>query len=453
MGLLFFPRGGSAQVARALSLSLVEHGWDVTLLCSSLRVPPGGPADAEEFYGKLAARGVDLHPVDCTAALQAPDPLRAFPPLPPSYEDRAGVPDRVFACLDDATSRHQCVAWERVLREVRAEDADVLHLHHVTPQYAAARVAAPRVPLVGHMHGTELLMLEAIAADPAPPWPYASQWATRLREWAQSAHLLLVPSPTVMPRVQTRFGVDDRRVVHLPNGFDPTRFYPQPRNTAARLANWRRVLVEQPRGWAPGDVAGSVRYTPEQIEPFAQGPVLLYAGRFLAFKRLDVLLRAYSRARPAFTVPAPLVLVGGFPGEWEGEHPLQVIERLGVPDVFLAGWHSHDELPALFRAADVMVMPSVGEQFGLALVEGMACGLPGVAVDADHGPRELIADGQTGWLVPPADEVGLAQALVQAVNDTCERERRGAAATAAMHARYAWPSVGSRLASLYESVL
>jgi glycosyltransferase involved in cell wall biosynthesis len=181
--------------------------------------------------------------------------------------------------------------------------------------------------------------------------------------------------------------------------------------------------------------------------------VLLYVGRFLAFKRLDALLRAYARARPAFAVPAPLVLVGGFPGEWEGEHPLQVIERLQVPDVFLAGWHSHGELPDLFRSSDVIVLPSVGEQFGLALVEGMACGLPGIAIDTDHGPRELIADGQTGWLTPPDDEARLAQALVQAVNDTCERERRGAAAMAAMHARYAWPSVGSRLAGLYESVL
>jgi glycosyltransferase involved in cell wall biosynthesis len=456
MATLFFPRGGSAQVARALALALAACDWDVTLVCSSLAASPiePGPGDARQFYGELPARGIELHPVDCTAALCAPDPLRATPPLPPSYEDRAGAPERVFACLDEATYRHQCRAWEQVLRQVHAADADLLHLHHLTPQYAAAHAVAPHVPIVGHLHGTELLMLEAITAGPPPQWSFATEWAGCLREWAQSARLLLVPSPTVVARVQTQLRVDAAQVAHLPNGFDPAQFHPcRVLDPAERRARWQRVLVEKPRGWAPGEAPGSVRYTIEQVQSFAQGPVLIYVGRFLAFKRLDVLLRAYAQAQPRFSAPAPLVVVGGYPGEWEGDHPLRVIERLGVSNVFLAGWRTQSEVSALYAAADVVVMPSVGEQFGLALVEGMACGLPAVAVDAAHGPRELVADGQTGWLVPPDDEARLAQVLIQAVNDAPERERRGAAAAQSMRARYAWPSVGPQLASLYEAIL
>ena len=118
------------------------------------------------------------------------------------------------------------------------------------------------------------------------------------------------------------------------------------------------------------------------------------------------------------------MLVGGFPGEWEGEHPLEAIRRTGARDVFLAGWHDHAELPDFLAASDVVVLPSVREQFGQVLVEGGACGLPAIAVDA-HGPAEIVRDGETGWLVPPDDRDALAAALVEAVNDPEERRRRG----------------------------
>ena len=72
---------------------------------------------------------------------------------------------------------------------------------------------------------------------------------------------------------------------------------------------------------------------------------------------------------------------------------------------------------------------------------------------AAEGPAEIIADGQTGWLVPPDDEAALAAALVVAVNDARERRARGEAAYAAAHADYAWPALGGQLACLYEQVL
>src|SRR5690349_16327588 len=101
MGLNFFPRGGSAHVARNLARHLPAVGWDATVVSGSLSLP-GRPGDARAFY-----RGVDVRPVDMTAALDADDPLLADPPLHASFEDRPGAPDRVFASLDDATFEHQ----------------------------------------------------------------------------------------------------------------------------------------------------------------------------------------------------------------------------------------------------------------------------------------------------------------------------------------------------------
>src|SRR3954447_25058319 len=95
MGLLFYPRGGSAHVARNLAASLPKAGWDVTVLSGSLTLP-GDPGDARDFYA-----GLDVGPVGTTQAFEAADPMAADPPMHPSYEERPNAPDRVFASLDD----------------------------------------------------------------------------------------------------------------------------------------------------------------------------------------------------------------------------------------------------------------------------------------------------------------------------------------------------------------
>jgi len=145
------------------------------------------------------------------------------------------------------------------------------------------------------------------------------------------------------------------------------------------------------------------------------------------------------------------VIVGGYPGEWEGEHPYDVIEETGVEDVFLPGWRSHDDLADGLNASDVVVLPSVREQFGQVLVEGMACGLPPIAVDA-QGPATIIEDGEDGWLVPADDEEAMAEALVQAVNDRDERRRRGEAAYESSRSRYSWPALAKEVAGVYDDV-
>jgi glycosyltransferase involved in cell wall biosynthesis len=84
------------------------------------------------------------------------------------------------------------------------------------------------------------------------------------------------------------------------------------------------------------------------------------------------------------------------------------------------------------------------------LVEGMACGLPAIAVDS-HGPSEIVEHGRTGWLVEPDDLIGLANVLVEAVNRPEERRRRGAAAHADARARFAWPALARDVAAVYDA--
>jgi glycosyltransferase involved in cell wall biosynthesis len=442
MGLAFFPRGGSAHVARSLAGSLGDAGWDVTVLSGSI-TRRGEPGDAREFYA-----GLDVRPVDMTAALAAADPMAADPPMHPSYEDRPGAPDRVFASLDDDEYERQVVAWCRALQSVGAARADVLHLHHLTPIHEAAARVAPEAALVGHLHGTELLMLEAIAASPGR-WAHAAAWVERMRAWAGRCERVIVLSETQVARAEELLGLDAERCVLVPNGYDPAAFRPRHVDHAA---HWRRHLVDEPRGWGPG--GERVGHSASDLAAFAdeagETPVLLYVGRFTEVKRLPLLIEAYVRARPGFARRAPLVVVGGFPGEWEGEHPLETIRRVGAQDVFLAGWHGHDELPAFLAASDVVVLPSVREQFGQVLVEGMACGLPAIAVDA-WGPADIVTHGETGWLVEPDDVVSLANALVHAVNCPIERRRRGERGAEVARERYSWPVLAREVAGVYEA--
>ena len=438
--ILFSPRGGSSHATRALSAGLPAEGWAASLVAGS-RGDAGPEQDAHAFY----AGQENLTVVDFTAALRAPDPMDPGPgvaPMHPSYEDRPGAPDRVFAALDDAALERQVRTWSDALRMHEAAGADVLHLHHLTPIHAAAARVAPRTPVVTQLHGTELLMLEAI--DGGRDWPYGAAWAERLRAWAHRSARLVVATPGGRGRAGRLLGVDPDRLAVVPNGVDADRFPPAP---ADRAATWRRVLSDRPLGWVPGSGPGSWRATPEAVAALRDDTVLLYVGRFTAVKRVPLLIEAFAAARRRLGGGVSLVIVGGHPGEWEGEHPAEAIARLGAEGVLLAGWHAQHELPALLRASDVVVLPSINESFGQVIVEGMACGLPAIAVDRG-GPAEILEDGQTGWLVPPDDAGGLAEAIIEAVTATPERRRRGALARRDVLANYTWDAATRALSDV-----
>jgi glycosyltransferase involved in cell wall biosynthesis len=442
--ILFSPRGGSASAARALVRGLRDEGCDVTLVAGS-RSDLGTHGNAESFYG-------DVEAVSFDDALNSDAPMRhaasaGSAPLHPSYEDRPGAPDIVFAKLDDLEYERQVKAWSRELARAGAREADVLHLHHLTPINEAARRVAPGVPVVGQIHGTELLMLERIASGAPAEWHHAERWAERMRRWARDCACLVV-TPSGVQRTVELLGVPEERVLAVPNGVDIDLFTPR---TIDRAAFWRRVLVEAPEGWLPGQAPGSASYDDDEIAPIINGVTLVYVGRFTAVKRLDRLIAAFGRAQTTFAQPAGLVLVGGHPGEWEGDHPADIAARLGVAHVFLAGWQSQEKLPEFFAATDAIVLTSKHEQFGQVLIEAMACDVPAIATRSS-GPSAIIEDGRTGWLVDPDDDAALAAALAEAVNDAEERRRRGRAARRTVREHFSWAASATQLATILEDV-
>ena len=102
-------------------------------------------------------------------------------------------------------------------------------------------------------------------------------------------------------------------------------------------------------------------------------------------------------------------------------------------------------------AADVVVMPSHYESFGMVALEAMACGTPVIATDVG-GLSQLVRDGETGFLVPGMDLVALAESLGKVLSDKKLRERLGKQASEYAEA-YAWPGIAGQVIDLYKNIL
>ena len=439
-------------MVRYLARAIAEgpSPWRPRVVSGSLGAP--GPAGhAATFFA-----GLDVVPVPYDAALAAPDPLLASPPFHPSFEDRPGAPDRAMAGLGDEVYEHLVTEWSRVLAAPGVlDDVAVAHLHHLTPVHEAMARLRPDIPVVTHLHGTELLMLDQVAAGTR--WEHSEPWTARMRRWAAGSARVIASSPSSKRNAVELLGVPARLVAVVPNGIAPGMFDGRRADPAERRALWRRRLVDEPLGWSPADPEpGGVRYTGDQIAPLLDpaATVVLFVGRFTAVKRAPLLIGAHAWARQRLSAPLPLVLWGGFPGEWEGEHPADAAARSPWGhEVFLAGWHGHEELPGPLAAADVMAVPSILERFGLAYVEAMAMRVPPIACEAGAPPTFIDADpaspSRSGWLVPPDDEEALAGALVEAATDPAERARRGWAGRDHVVERYAWPGLARRVERIY----
>ena len=146
---------------------------------------------------------------------------------------------------------------------------------------------------------------------------------------------------------------------------------------------------------------------------------------------------------------------GGFPGEWEGEHPHTVVQREGIEDVFFVGWRGHAELGAGLACSDVMVMPSIAESFGQVFIEAMACGVPVIAANAAGPPSFINTEPgrPNGWLVDPDDLDSLAGAMVEAVNDHAKREERASNGYEVTRRDYSWDTLAERVVGVYEAAL
>ncbi|MET0729347.1 MAG: hypothetical protein ABWZ76_13715, partial [Acidimicrobiales bacterium] len=160
MGLIFFPRGGSAQVTRYLSTALVDADWSVELVTGSLG-DPGDETHAPTFFA-----GPPLQHLDYSDSVRAfgsgASAQRAPVPMHPSYEDREDAPDVLFAAVPDDLAGHLSSVWETPFRAAGADRAHVFHLHHLTPQHDTVGRWWPHVAILAHLHGTEIKFVQAV---------------------------------------------------------------------------------------------------------------------------------------------------------------------------------------------------------------------------------------------------------------------------------------------------
>jgi glycosyltransferase involved in cell wall biosynthesis len=146
-------------------------------------------------------------------------------------------------------------------------------------------------------------------------------------------------------------------------------------------------------------------------------PVILGVGRLTAQKDFATLIGAFALVHEKR--PCRLLIIGE--GE-ERERLTALAALLGVgKDVALAGF-KQNPLPYM-RAARLVAMSSRWEGFGNVLVEALYCGTPIVSTDCPHGPREVLADGRYGRLVPVGDQAELATAIRETLDAAPERER------------------------------
>jgi D-inositol-3-phosphate glycosyltransferase len=181
--------------------------------------------------------------------------------------------------------------------------------------------------------------------------------------------------------------------------------------------------------------------------------VLLFVGRIQRLKGLEILVRAFGLLGE---MDAELLIVGGQAGTPAESREIgrlqQLAAKLGVAErTRFVGAVAHLDLPTYYSAADVCVMPSSYESFGLVAVESLACGTPVVATRVG-GLTSIVRDGETGMLVPWRDAELFAQSLRRMFGEPGLRERMAERARESVLA-YGWERVAEAHLELYAEVL
>lgn len=196
--------------------------------------------------------------------------------------------------------------------------------------------------------------------------------------------------------------------------------------------------------FAPGERSGARR----AIELAPEVPMVLFVGRIQPLKGPDVAVRSLAAMR---RTDAQLVIVGGASGA-EGGHEVRrlrgLIDELGVRDrVRFVPPQPHHILSTYYRAADVVVVPSRSESFGLVALEASACGIPVVA-SAVGGLLTLVEHGRSGFLVPGREPQVFADHLDHLLDDpalAAAMGRRGYERSL----QYTWGMAAARLRRIY----
>jgi N-acetyl-alpha-D-glucosaminyl L-malate synthase BshA len=281
---------------------------------------------------------------------------------------------------------------------------DVIHAHYAVPHAASAAFArsilthsgqaAPRV--VTTLHGTDVTVL---GADPG--------LRAMVRYAVAQSDALSVPSRWLRERALQVLDLGERTIEVIPNFVDPAGFHPR-----------------------DGDLRGLFPHLAGWDDPVRRPAVLWHSSSFRALKRVGDAVHALSLI--CKTRDAALVLVGDGP---ERPQVQALAATLGLADrVLCLGPLPH--FTELLACADVFLLPSETESFGLAALEALACGVPVVA-SAVGGLPDVVHHGETGLLVPAADPAALAAAVLCLLENEPRRQAMGRAARADAVARFA----------------
>ena len=188
--------------------------------------------------------------------------------------------------------------------------------------------------------------------------------------------------------------------------------------------------------------------------------IVLFVGRIEPLKGIDTLLEAMALVVPeipCWQEDLSVIIIGGAPGAGieRANAELARLENLraelGIEElVTFQGAQDQDTLVYYYAAADMVVMPSHYESFGMVALEAMACGTPVVASKVG-GLAFSVQDGQTGFLVPDRDAEALAEKIRLLLCDDELRQKLGLQA-AHWAGRYGWPVVANQIIDLYEQL-
>jgi glycosyltransferase involved in cell wall biosynthesis len=185
--------------------------------------------------------------------------------------------------------------------------------------------------------------------------------------------------------------------------------------------------------------------------------MVFYVGRFDPRKGIETLVRAIGQSKLRGKENLKLVIGGGSrPGEADGKERERIegiVAELGMSDfTTFPGRLSDEILPAYYAAADVCVVPSHYEPFGLVAIEAMASGTPVVASDVG-GLQFTVIPEETGLLAPPKDEAAFAVAIDRILSNPDWRNQLGKQARVRVEEKFSWDGVAHQLSDLYTKLL
>jgi D-inositol-3-phosphate glycosyltransferase len=315
-----------------------------------------------------------------------------------------------------------------ILEFAQAKDLhyDLIHSHYWMSGIAALDLKATWGAPVIHMFHTLGLMKQRVARVPGEAeGDYRLQGE---RQVLQLADRIVAATPAELAQLQWLYEANPRKIAVIPPGVDISRFYPISKDEAKEVIG---------------------------VPPCED--MLLFVGRIEPLKGLDTLIQAIAQMRKR-DVYVCLAVIGGDPDTSPEAQSaemarVQVLrEQAGVADLItFLGKRGQDTLPYYYSAADVVVVPSYYESFGMVALEAMACGTPVVASQVG-GLAFLVQDGVTGFTVPVDEPEALADKLALLVKDEELCEKLGQQALAVAQ-QYAWENIATRILALYGQVL